>query len=203
MTVTIIIVTSIISVYAFSHGDFFNKMTLNPYLFLHKKEYWRIFTHGFIHADWVHLGVNMFVLFSFGIFTEKYLKALALHGYINHPSLNYLILYCGGILFSAIPSIIRHQKDSWYNSVGASGAVSAVVFISIFFQPKNLIYFYFIPIPGIVFGILYLIYSQYMAKKSGQHINHEAHFAGALFGFFYPVLMNPALIHLFFSQMGL
>ena len=203
MTLSLIIITSIVSIYSFNHDDFFKKVTLNPYLFFKKKEYWRAFTHGFIHADWVHLGVNMFVLFSFGIFCEKYLKALANHGYIHHPGLNYLILYTGGILFSAIPSLIRHKDNPSYNSVGASGAVSAVVFASIFFQPKSLIYFYFIPMPGIVFGILYLLYAQYMSRKSNQNINHEAHFAGALFGFIYPVFMNPSLMHLFLLQMGL
>ncbi len=200
MTIPIIILTSIISIYAFSHSDFFHKLTLNPYLFIHRKEYWRIFTHGFIHADWVHLGVNMFVLFSFGIFCEKYMHQLAIYGYIGYPTLNFLALYVGGMLFSALPSVIKHKDHSWYDSIGASGAVSAVVFASIFFQPKNLIYFYFIPVPGIVFGIIYLGYCQYMAKKNNQHINHEAHFAGAVFGFLYPILMNPALIHFFLRQ---
>ncbi len=203
MTIAIIVITTIVSVYAFNKPDLFYKLTLNPSLFFRKREYWRILTHGFIHADWVHLGVNMFVLFSFGLFNERYLKELAVHDYIRHPSLNFLFLYGGGILFSALPTLFRHRNNVSYNSVGASGAVSAVVFTSIFFQPKSLIYFYFIPIPAFVFGILYLLYSQYMAKKSDQNINHEAHFAGALFGFFYPVLMNPALIRLFLSQMGL
>jgi len=192
-----------VSVYAFSHNRFFYKMTLNPYLFFRNREYWRILTHGFIHADWVHLGVNMFVLFSFGLFTERYLKELAQHGYITHPSLNFLALYLGGIFFSALPSLFRHKNNAPYNSVGASGAVSAVVFTSIFFQPRSLIYFYFIPIPALVFGVLYLVYSQYMSKKSNQNINHDAHFAGAVFGFVFPVLMNPSLIRLFLSQIGL
>ncbi|MCD6202414.1 MAG: rhomboid family intramembrane serine protease [Bacteroidales bacterium] len=203
MTIAIIVLTTIVSVYAFNKPDFFYKLTLNPYFFFRNREYWRIVTHGFIHADWVHLGVNMFVLFSFGIFNERYLKELAVHDYIRHPSLNFLFLYAGGILFSALPTLYRHRNNVSYNSVGASGAVSAVVFTSIFFQPKSLIYFYFIPIPAFVFGILYLLYSQYMAKRSDQNINHEAHFAGALFGFLYPVLMNPALIRLFLSEMGL
>jgi len=202
MTIAIIVITSAISIYSFYNRKLFHRLTLNPFLFINRKEYWRIFTHGFIHADWIHLGVNMFVLYSFGTFCEKFMLQLGSHGYINHPVLNFFILYAGGILFSAIPSIIKNRNNSWYNSVGASGAVSAIVFATIFFQPLNLIYFYFIPVPGIAFGIIYLAYSQYMAKKSNDNINHEAHFAGALFGFIYPLFMNTELIHLFLGPFG-
>lgn len=198
MTIAIIIITSIISVYAFNNGDLFRRLLLNPYQLIHRREYWRIITHGFIHADWLHLLVNMFVLFSFGVFTEKVFKSL-----LPHPQLNYLLLYFGGIIVSSVPSIIKHKNDPWYNSVGASGAVSSVIFITIFFQPLHLIYFYFIPVPAILFGVLYLLYSQYMARKSDQNINHDAHFYGAVFGFIYPLLVQPSLIHIFLQQMGL
>ncbi len=203
MTLAIIIITSIVSIYAFNNGTWFRKLLLNPYQLVHRKEYWRIVTHGFIHADWIHLLVNMFVLYSFGIFTEKAFAQLASYGYIRHPQLNYLVLYFGGILVSAIPSVIKHRDHPWYNSVGASGAVSSVIFITIFFQPKNLIFFYFIPVPAILFGVLYLIYSQYMSRKSEQHVNHDAHFYGAVFGFIYPLLIHPPLIQIFLSQIGL
>ncbi len=176
MTLTIIIITSIISIYAFNNGVWFRKLLLNPYQFVHRREYWRIVTHGFIHADWIHLLVNMFVLYSFGIFTERAFAQLASHGIIRHPQLNYLLLYFGAMAVSALPSIIKHRDHPWYNSVGASGAVSAVIFIYIFFQPLEKIYFYFIPAPALLFGVLYLIYAQYMARHSEQNINHDAHF---------------------------
>jgi membrane associated rhomboid family serine protease len=203
MTIALIILTSVISVYAFNNGSLFRRLLLNPYQVVHRREYWRLFTHGFIHADWIHLLVNMFVLFSFGIFTERTFAQLASYGYIGYPKVHYLLLYFGGIVVSSIPSVLKHRDHPWYNSVGASGAVSSVIFISIFFQPTNLIYFYFIPVPAILFGVIYLIYSQYMSRKSDQNINHDAHFYGAVFGFIYPLLIHPPLARIFLSQLGL
>jgi len=143
----------------------------------------------------------MFVLFSFGKAIEIYLGNLKSMGYIHNIRIQFLILYLGGIIISSIPSIIKHKNDSWYNSLGASGGVSSIVFASIFFDPLNIIYLYFIPIPGIIFGILYLVYSQYMGKKDTGNINHEAHFTGAVFGFIYPILIHPGLIKVFFNQL--
>lgn len=203
MTIFLIIATFIISVYTFQNNYLFNKLLLNPFRLVHKKEYFRIVTHGFIHADWTHLLVNMFVLFSFGRAMEMYLGNLKDMGYIHSIQIQFLSLYLGGIVISSIPSVIKHRNDSWYNSIGASGGVSSVVFASIFFHPLNIIYLYFIPIPGIIFGILYLVYSQYMGKKGTGNINHEAHFTGAIFGFLYPILIHPGLIKFFFSQLHL
>ncbi len=201
MTLIIIALTIIISVYTFQNNHLFNKLLLNPFRLIHNKEYFRIITHGFIHADWTHLLVNMFVLFSFGKAIEMYLGNLKSLGYIHNIQIQFLILYLGGIIISSIPSIVKHKNDSWYNSLGASGGVSSVVFASIFFDPLNIIYLYFIPIPGIVFGVLYLVYSQYMSKKNRGNINHEAHFTGAVFGFLYPIIIHPGLIKVFFSQL--
>ncbi len=203
MTIALIILTSVISVYAFNNGSLFRRLLLNPYQVVHRREYWRLITHGFVHADWIHLLVNMFVLFSFGIFTERTFAQLASYGYIKYPMIHYILLYFGGIVVSSVPSVLKHRDHPWYNSVGASGAVSSVIFISIFFQPTNLIYFYFIPVPAILFGVIYLIYSQYMSRKSDQNINHDAHFYGAVFGFIYPLLIHPPLARIFLSQLGL
>ena len=203
MTIALIVLTTVISVYAFNNGTLFRKLLLNPYQLVHRREYWRILTHGFVHADWIHLLVNMFVFFSDGTSTEKAFGQLASYGYIRYPLIHYLLLYFGGILVSSIPSVLKHRDHPWYNSVGASGAVSSVIFTTIFFQPRNLIYFYFIPVPAILFGVVYLIYSQYMSRKSDQNINHDAHFYGAVFGFIYPLLIHPPLIRIFLNQMGL
>ncbi len=201
VTLLIILITTGISVYAFSNTSFFYRMTMNPYEMVRRREYWRLISHGFIHGDWVHLLVNMFVLYSFGRFAERVFTDLASYGYLHNPTLHYLLLYFGGLVVSAIPSIMKHRHDPMYNSVGASGAVSSVIFISIFFQPKSMIYFYFIPMPAILFGVLYLLYSQYMARRSDQRINHDAHFYGAVFGFFYPVLIHPSLMKVFLNQL--
>ncbi len=203
MTIITIIVTILISIYGFQNKQLFDKLLLNPYRLIQKKEFYRVITHGFIHADWTHLLVNMFVLFSFGKAIELYLGNLKNLGYIQSIQFHFILLYLGGIIVSSLPSIIKHRNDSWYNSLGASGGVSSVVFASIFFDPLNIIYLYFIPIPGIIFGILYLVYSQYMSKRNKDNVNHEAHFTGAVFGFVYPLIIHPGLIKIFLSQLHL
>ncbi|NOY37172.1 MAG: rhomboid family intramembrane serine protease [Chlorobi bacterium] len=202
-TLIIIIITIGISALAFRDQEWMNKLLLNPYRTYHKKEIWRILTHGFVHANWWHLGINMFVLYSFGLFCERYMEQLAQNHWIKIPMMNYLILYFGGIIAASIPSVIKNKDNPWYNSVGASGGVSSVVFASIFFQPLQLIYFYFIPIPGILFGILFLAYSQYMSRKERGNINHDAHFTGAVFGFLYPLLIQPQLFPVFLHQLNI
>ena len=193
MTIITILITILISIYSFQNKKLFNKLLLNPYRLIQNKEYYRIITHGFIHADWTHLLVNMFVLFSFGKAIEMYFEDLQNRGDFPIIHLQFVILYLGGIIVSSLPTIIKHRKDSWYNSLGASGGVSSIVFASIFFDPLNIIYLYFIPIPGIIFGILYLVYSQYMSKKNKDNVNHEAHLTGAIFGFIYPLIIHPGL----------
>jgi membrane associated rhomboid family serine protease len=179
------------------------RLLLNPYQTYHKKEWWRLVSHGFVHADWTHLIVNMFVLYSFGRAGERYFGDLSSMGYINSPQLHYLLLYFGGMIVSSIPSLLRFKNDPNYNSVGASGAVSAVLFSCIFFSPLQNLYLFFIPMPGILFGILYLVYSQVMARRSSDNVNHEAHFTGAIFGLLYPILIEPSLASHFINQLNI
>jgi membrane associated rhomboid family serine protease len=103
---------------------------------------------------------------------------------------------------ASLVSLFRHKDDVWYNAVGASGAVSAIIFFFIFFNPWELIYFYgIIPVPGIIMGVLYLAYSQFMSKREADNINHDAHLTGALFGFLFPLLIDYRLIHYFITQL--
>ena len=202
MTILLIIITSIISIIAFKQRELFDKLQLNPYAVYHKKEWYRIISHGFLHADWVHLFVNMFVLFSFGSSVENIFKQLAANGIIKSPILSFVLLYFLSMIFATVTTIAKQKDNHWYNSVGASGAVSAVVFTSIFFQPLAKLYFYAVlPIPGIIFGVLYLAYSHYMSKRGGDNINHDAHFIGAVFGFVFPLFLDPKLITLFIEQL--
>lgn len=189
--------TILISILAFNNRDLFSKLQLNPYQVYHRKEYYRIISHGFIHADWMHLFVNMFVLYSFGTAMESYFNQLSNEGLMNYPKLWYTLLYLAGIIVSSLTTIYKQKDNALYNCVGASGAVSAVLFCTIFFAPLSKLGVYFIiPMPGIVFGILYLIYSQYMSKKDVDNINHDAHFVGAIFGFIFPLFIN---YHWFFD----
>jgi len=202
MTIFIIIVTSLISIVAFGNRELFEKLQLNPYKVYHKKEWYRLISHGFLHADWVHLIINMIVLLSFGSAVENIFKQLAAKGIIQSPVLVFVLLYFISMIAATLTSVFKQKDNAWYNSVGASGAVSAVIFTSIFFQPLARLYLYaVIPIPGIVFGVLYLGYSHYMSKKGGDNINHDAHFIGAVVGFIFPLFLDPSLIQVFFNQL--
>lgn len=202
MTLLLIALTSIISVIAFNNRELFDKLQLNPYQVYHKKEWYRILSHGFLHADWIHLFVNMFVLYSFGQSVENIFKQLAYEGIIQSPILSFVILYFTSMIFATVTTIKKHKDNLWYNSVGASGAVSAVVFTHIFFYPLESIELYaVIPIPGILLGVAYLIYAQYMSKRAKDNVNHDAHFIGAVFGFLFPIVLEPKLINVFLNQL--
>jgi len=141
----------------------------------------------------------MFVLYSFGGQVEYLMVFIfGMKGYLY-----YILLYIGGIFLSVVPSFEKHRNDSWYNAVGASGAVSAVVFSSIIFLPSSKIVFLLLPfpIPAVVFGILYLVYSAYMAKRATDNIGHDAHFWGALFGAVFTIALKPALAVSFAEQL--
>lgn len=201
MTIFIVVFTSLISIAAFRNEAIMSGLLFNPYRVYHKNEWYRLITHGFLHADWYHLIINMIVLYSFGRAVESYFTQLAAAGIITHPVLDYIILYGIGIIISSITTLWKHKDHSWYNSVGASGAVSAIVFTSIFFGPLNRLLFYFIPVPGILGGIIYLGYSHYMSRRGRDNINHDAHFIGAVFGFLFPLFLDIELIQIFFQQL--
>lgn len=191
MTILFVALISIVSILAFNNKGLFYKLQFNPYQIVHRKQFYRVFSHVLVHADWTHLIVNMLVLYSFGRNVEFQLKYYSNAGFIDNPMLIYAVFLFLGMIVSSISTLLKNKNNPQYNSVGASGVVSAVVFMSIFFSPLDKIYFYLlIPIPGIAFGALYLIYTQYMNKKNSDNINHDAHFYGALFGFIFPILLN-------------
>ncbi|MBN2522430.1 MAG: rhomboid family intramembrane serine protease [Bacteroidales bacterium] len=204
MTLVLIAITSLVSVLALSNKSLFYRLQFNAYQIYHRKEYYRLLTHGFVHANWWHLIVNMLVLYFFGVYVEQTLKILAAQDMIKFPLPVYLILYLSAIVFASTISLIKFRDDPMYNSVGASGAVSAVVFFSIFFEPWQKLYLYgLIGIPGIIFAILYLLYAQYMSRRGGDNINHDAHFLGAVFGFVFPLFIDFSLFKFFLSQLGI
>jgi len=198
MTIILIALTSIFSVVAFSHHGLIYKYQFNPYQILKRKQYSRLILHAFLHANWTHLIVNMLVLYSFGIALEHNFQQFFGVRWIPY----YLFLYVGAILISPLYALIRHKNDYLYNAVGASGAVSAVVFANIFFDPWNLIYLFgLVPVPGVVFGVIYLVYSWIMSRKGQDNIAHDTHFFGAIFGFVVPIILNPDLFSYFIRQL--
>ncbi len=197
--VTVIsIVTIIVSIIGFRKEDLFYKLQLNPFKIIHHKEYHRILTHALLHADWAHLIINMIVFFSFGEGLLNYFK----YYFGDIASVVFLLLYIFAVIISSIYSIIKNKNNPNYNAIGASGAVSAVVFASIFFDPWHKIGLYgIIPIPGILFALIYLGYSYYMGKKSYDNIGHDAHLWGAIFGLIFPIILKPELFQIFIHNL--
>jgi membrane associated rhomboid family serine protease len=200
MITTILIVACVIfSFMAFNNTAIFNKFLFNPYACFHYNQYYRFITHAFLHGDYIHLAFNMFALYMFGQIVEEQSFPLLFAG---KAPFYYILLYTGGIIFSSLLEFFRQKDNSSYSSVGASGAVNAVIFSAILIHPTMGISIMFIPvfIPAWLFGVLFLTYSWYMAKRGGDNIGHTAHFFGALFGFVFTILLEPALLPAFFSQ---
>jgi len=193
VTIGLIIANVIFSLIGFSNPGMVDKTIMWPYRVARENQYIRFITSGFLHADFMHLFFNMFTLFFFGRILEMYLTYRDLGGNIS-----YLALYFLALIISDIPSYIKHKNDYNYRSLGASGAVAAVIFATIVFDPWNSIYIYAaIKISAAVYAVLYIIYCVYMGKKSGDNINHDAHLWGSLFGLAFILALiaalNPAL----------
>lgn len=173
------------------------KLILNPWMVHHRQQYWRLITSGFIHADWMHLIVNLFVLYGFGQAVEGY------YGYYFEEKGTYYftLLYLAGIVLANAPSMAKHKDNHYYSSLGASGAVSAVLFAAILFAPWSKIYLFgIIGIPGILLGPLYLYNEYRMGKQGGTNINHDAHFWGAIFGIVFTICLKPSIFLNFIDQ---
>ena len=200
ITLIIIIVTVVISVAAWNNYGLMERWIMNPYQVANRGQYYRLITSGFLHADWGHLFFNMLSLYFFGGFIEQVFNYL-----FNTSGPFYLIgFYLVAILVSDIPTFLKHRNNPGYNSLGASGGVSAIIFASILFRPLTPIMLFFIPIPipGFIFGALYLAYSYYESRRGAGNINHDAHFYGAVFGVLFMIVVYPPVLSSFFEQIA-
>ena len=199
MTLYIIIITTIVSLAAFSKTSLIDQFVFSPYMMKHHKQWYRYVTCGLLHGDFVHLFVNMFVLYSFGNAVEVYYN----YAFGELSWLVFLLLYVSSIFAANVTTYAKHQNDPSYRSLGASGAVSAVVFTSILFDPFRNIYLYgIIGLPGILLGVIYLGYSYYMGKKgSNDNINHDAHLYGAIYGIVFTLFLKPKIFMVFINQL--
>lgn len=185
-TIALVVITVLISLAAFNNEQLTNKLILWPAVMKRPAEYYRFLTSGFIHADWTHLGFNMFTMFFIGKVVEQYFVAYGLTPWL------FVFMYLAGIIAASLPSFMKNQNNPYYRSLGASGGVAAVLFSLVYFAPWESIYIYFIKLPNIIFAVLYLVYSAYMSKKGDSNINHDAHFWGAVFGFLFTLLVEPS-----------
>ncbi|MCB9171081.1 MAG: rhomboid family intramembrane serine protease [Flavobacteriales bacterium] len=191
-TLGIILVTALVSLLAFGDRRIFTLLLFEPFVIRSRREYFRFVTHGFVHAGWSHLFVNMFVLYAFGGAVESLLGPIS--GLSSHGV--FLALYFSALVMASLPSYFRHVHDPNYRSIGASGAVSAVLFAHILMMPTRPIYLFLlpIPIPSVLFGALYLGYEWYMDRRGGDGVAHDAHFFGAIYGVLFTAVLHPDLV---------
>lgn len=188
ITTIIIIITVLVSLAAFRNHKLMDDLIFYPPAVTQRRQYYRFITCGFIHADFMHLFFNMYAFFLFGTITEEIFAAI----FGNYGKILYIIMYVAALVVCLIPSYQKNRNNSNYRSLGASGAVSAVVFAYILFNPLQGIGLIFIPvyIPGFLFGFLYLAVSYYLDKKGSGSINHSAHIWGALFGILFLIVSS-------------
>lgn len=198
VTLFFVALTAVVSIYAFQRSELYYRLVFNAYQTLRRKEWHRLFTHALLHGSWEHLIINMLVLFSFGTALERDFSR-----YLDvNSAFLFVILYVTSVVVSSLYSLYKEKDNPYYNAVGASGAVSAVVFANIFFDPLSMIYFFgILPIPGILFGALYLGYSYYMSRRGGDNIGHDAHFYGAVYGFIFPLFVDISSFKIFFNHL--
>jgi len=194
--VSIIVITCIISALSFNNRRLMDALIFWPPAIGVKHQYYRFITCGFIHADVIHLAFNMITLFFFGKALENYyMGVLGLQHYY------FLVLYFTALIAANIPTYLKRRDDYNYRSLGASGAVCAVLFAFILIDPWATIQLYFIPMPAILYAVIFLVYSVIMSKRGGDNVNHDAHLWGALFGVLFTIAVRPSVAPTFIEQL--
>ena len=196
MSVTLIIValTCAVSLVAMNNPKMIDALILWPPAVVRDNEYYRLISYGLIHADFQHLLFNMITLYFFGRVMESfYNDAMGDFGFA--------FFYVLGLVASILPTYVKQRNNSQYRSLGASGAVSAVLFAFILFQPWALIYVFFLPVPAIIYAVLYVGYTIYSERHGGDNINHSAHLWGAAYGVIFTLVMEPRVFSVFLDEL--
>lgn len=201
ITVVIIIITVIISFTAFSSEKIINDLIFWPPMIKEKKQFYRFITSGFIHADFIHLAFNMLALYSFA--KAPIANGISLEDFfvLKVGKTGFILFYLLGIILSEVPTYFRHQDNYSYRSLGASGAVSAVIFSGILFSPWSTLGVFFIPMPAIIFAVLFVGFTIYMDRRGGDNINHSAHLWGAIYGVLATIALEPRVINYFLEEL--
>lgn len=194
-TLIIIAITCLVSFIAFGNRKLMDALIFWPPAVTRGHDYSRFIGYGLVHADGRHLLFNMITLFFFGRAMEGFINAhLGAYGFA--------FFYVLGLIVSILPAYLRHRDDDQYRSLGASGAVSAVLFAFILIQPWSTIIIFVLPVPAIVYAVLYLGYTIWMDRKDADRINHSAHLWGAAYGIVFLVVMEPRVIGVFLDQLS-
>jgi len=184
VTIIIIAANVIISYKGFGDYGFFERYKFNVGG-IRRGEQFRMFSSGFLHGDTSHLFVNMLTLFFFAGRVVMFVGTF-----------NFVVIYIASLILGSLLSLYFHQNEYHYSAVGASGAVTGVLYSAILLDPTMSLYMFFIPIPipAYIFGIGYLLYSIYGMKKRIGNIGHDAHFGGAIGGFIITLIMMPSIL---------
>jgi len=200
ISLALMVIIGIVSFIGFSNREFMNKTIFSPYRIHETNEWYRFLTSGFIHADWMHLMFNMYVFAQFaGIMEQTF---VAMFGDV-YGKAAILALFLIGIIVSHLTGYFKHKNDPWYQSLGASGGVSSVLFGFIFLYPTQKLQIMFIPIdiPAFLIGVGYMWYSNYLATKgSNDNVNHEAHYYGGLWGVLFVIGVYPTSLFHFINE---
>lgn len=198
--VTLLLASNVLLTYlAFEREKLFRRLRFSPIAVLQDREWGRLIGHAFIHGSWLHLGVNMLVLYMFGRNVELFFSEQ--FGPVPGSFL-FLLLYFGGLIAASLPSLYKQAQNPNYFSVGASGAIAAVLFAHILFRPTATLIVFPIPfpLPSFLVGFLYILYERYMEKRGGDNVAHDAHLWGAIFGVFFTAFSKPSLVPAFFAS---
>ena len=194
-TLVLIAITCAVSFTAFNNPKMVNALILWPPAVSRNNDYYRLVSYGLLHADFQHLLFNMITFYFFGRVMEDFHNAqLGDYGFV--------FFYVLALIASILPSYLQHRKDAGYRSLGASGAVSAVLFAFILLEPWATIYVYVIPVPAIIYAALYIGYTIYMDKRGGDNVNHSAHLWGAAFGAVFTIVMEPRVLGHFLASLA-
>ena len=186
ITLIIVIITALVSIGGFSSQKIIDDLIFYPPAVSRRNQFYRFFSCGLIHADYAHLIFNMLALYLFGKAVEDAFAEL----FGDSGRWVYLFMYVSALLISLLPTYFKHKDSYHYKSLGASGAVSAVIFAGLMLAPETEVYIFFIPIPipGFIFAPLYLLISAVLEKKGGGNINHSAHIWGSIYGLLFVIV---------------
>jgi membrane associated rhomboid family serine protease len=194
VTLILLLANGLVGAYTlFVDPSLVGRLAFRPHGFWHGREYGRALTAGFVHAGMGHLAVNLLTLYFFGPYVERLLGPVG-----------FLAVYFGSEVAANVATLVRHRHDPGYSAVGASGAISGVLFSFCLFAPLQMLYLFFaLPIPAILFAVLYVAYSVYASRQQADRVAHEAHLGGALGGVLITLLVRPDALMIFLRQLGL